>query len=183
MPELERAKLPGDHTKRKIFRSLSSERIRDDGISYWDGDGVVGRPSIKISVEDQRACFYKGNQIVGVSAVSTGREGYDTHPGKFRVMDKDIDHTSSLYGDYVDQDGHVVVQNVEAASWRFQGHSKNFKLQGVVRCAIKRSAICRSITLNERLAGSYAHILPDATSNHHPLNRRVPADTLSRTIA
>ncbi len=84
-----------------------------DGISYWDGDGVAGRPSIKISVEDQRGYFYKGNQIVGVSAVSTGREGYDTHPGKFRVMDKDIDHTSSLYGDYVDQDGQIVVQNVE----------------------------------------------------------------------
>jgi hypothetical protein len=37
----------------------------------------------------------------------------------------------------------------EAASSRFQGHSKNFKLQGVVRCATKRSAICRSITSNE----------------------------------
>jgi lipoprotein-anchoring transpeptidase ErfK/SrfK len=29
-------------------------------------------------------------------------------------MDKDIDHTSSLYGDYVDQGGQVVVQNVES---------------------------------------------------------------------
>jgi lipoprotein-anchoring transpeptidase ErfK/SrfK len=84
-----------------------------DGISYWDGDGVPGQPSIKINVENQRAYFYKGNQIVGVSPVSTGREGHDTGPGKFHVMDKDIDHISSLYGDYVDKNGQVVVQNVE----------------------------------------------------------------------
>ncbi|HET9379188.1 MAG TPA: L,D-transpeptidase family protein [Chthoniobacterales bacterium] len=73
----------------------------------------MGRPSIKINIENQRAYFYKGNQIVGVSAVSTGREGYDTPPGEFHVMDKDIDHTSSLYGDYVDPNGQAVVQNVQ----------------------------------------------------------------------
>jgi lipoprotein-anchoring transpeptidase ErfK/SrfK len=84
-----------------------------DGISYWDGDRALGCPRIKINVEDQRAYFYKGDQIVGVSAVSTGREGYNTHPGKFRITDKDIDHVSSLYGDYVGQNGDVVVQNVE----------------------------------------------------------------------
>ena len=95
------------------FRSAGQSKESGDGISYWDGDGVLGQPSIKINVENQRAYFYKGNQIVGVSAVSTGREGYDTGPGKFRVTDKDIDHISSLYGDYVDQNGRVVAQNVE----------------------------------------------------------------------
>ena len=93
-------------------RQQQGEAI-EDTVSYWNGDGVLGQPSIKISVENQRAYFYKGNQIVGVSAVSTGREGYDTGPGKFRVTDKDIDHISSLYGDYVDQNGQVVAQNVE----------------------------------------------------------------------
>jgi lipoprotein-anchoring transpeptidase ErfK/SrfK len=84
-----------------------------DNISYWDGDRIAGRPSIKIDLENQRAYFYKDGQIVGVSVVSTGREGHDTPPGKFHVVDKDIDHASSLYGDYVDQSGQVVVQNVE----------------------------------------------------------------------
>jgi hypothetical protein len=84
-----------------------------DGISYWDGDRVNGRPSIKIDLESQRAYFYKAHQIVGVSIVSTGREGYGTPPGEFRVIQKDIDHASSLYGDYVDQSGQVVEKNVE----------------------------------------------------------------------
>src|ERR1700756_1382106 len=59
-----------------------------EGISYWDGDGVTGHPSIKIDLESQRAYFYKGKQMVGVSIVSTGREGYDTPPGDFRVIQK-----------------------------------------------------------------------------------------------
>ena len=84
-----------------------------DPISYWDGDGVAGPPSIKIYLQEQRAYFYKAHQIVGVSIVSTGREGYGTPPGEFRVIQKDIDHASSLYGDYVDQSGQVVEKNVE----------------------------------------------------------------------
>jgi lipoprotein-anchoring transpeptidase ErfK/SrfK len=85
----------------------------EDNISYWDGDGIAGRPTIIVDVENQRAYFYKGKQLVSVSVVSTGREGHDTHPGKFNITEKDIDHASSLYGDYVDQNGQVVVQNVE----------------------------------------------------------------------
>jgi lipoprotein-anchoring transpeptidase ErfK/SrfK len=84
-----------------------------DNISYWVGDGIAGRPSIKIDLEAQRASFYRGQQIVGVSIVSTGREGHDTPPGQYRVTDKDKDHASSMYGDYVDESGQVIVPNVE----------------------------------------------------------------------
>ena len=85
----------------------------EDDVSYWNGDGLSGRPAIVIDIQNQRAYFSKDDQIVGVSVVSTGREGHDTPPGKFRVVDKDIDHASSLYGDYVDRSGQVVVQNVQ----------------------------------------------------------------------
>lgn len=65
---------------------------------YWDGDGVAGAPSIRINRTEQRAYFYKGNQMVGMTPISTGTEGRITHPGTFKVTEKDIDHTSSLYG-------------------------------------------------------------------------------------
>ena len=41
-------------------------------IAYWNGDGVMGGSRIKIDLENQRASFHKGHQIVGVSMVSTG---------------------------------------------------------------------------------------------------------------
>jgi hypothetical protein len=84
----------------------------EDNISYWDGDEIGGQPSIKIDLAEQRAYFYKGDQLVGVSVASTGREGYGTPPGEFRITQKDIDHASNLFGDYVDRGGQVVMRNI-----------------------------------------------------------------------
>jgi lipoprotein-anchoring transpeptidase ErfK/SrfK len=80
-----------------------------DPISYWDGDGVSGRPSVTIFLNEQRAYFYKGDQLVGVSQVSAGREGHDTPPGTYKIIQKD----PNLYGDYVDTMGNVVQKDVE----------------------------------------------------------------------
>jgi lipoprotein-anchoring transpeptidase ErfK/SrfK len=84
-----------------------------DPISYWDGDGVSGQPSVTIYLNEQRAYFYKGDQLVGVSQVSAGREGHDTPAGTYRIMQKDPNHASSLYGDYVDAGGNVVQKDVD----------------------------------------------------------------------
>jgi hypothetical protein len=83
-----------------------------DEISYWDGARSAGKPRIFIDLEQQRAYFYKGGEVVGVSVVSTGREGYDTPSGEFRVTQKDLAHVSSIYGDYVNRSGQVVAENV-----------------------------------------------------------------------
>jgi hypothetical protein len=84
-----------------------------DSISYWDGDNVSGSPSIKIRLGEQRAYFYKGGQLVGISQLSTGREGMGTSTGSFRIIQKDQNHVSSQYGDYVDAGDNVVVANVD----------------------------------------------------------------------
>ncbi len=84
-----------------------------DTVSYWDGDGVSGKPSIRIKLSEQRAYFYKGGELVGVSQLSTGREGLDTPNGSFRITQKDRDHVSNKYGDYVDELDNVVVPNVD----------------------------------------------------------------------
>lgn len=84
-----------------------------DTVSYWDGDSVSGSPSVKLSLGEQRAYFYKGGVLVGVSQLSTGREGRNTPFGHFSVINKDKNHASNLYGDYVDSAGNVVVPNVD----------------------------------------------------------------------
>jgi L,D-transpeptidase catalytic domain len=98
-----------------------------DTVSYWDGDGVSGKPSIKIKLSEQRAYFYKGGELVGVSQLSTGREGLVTPSGSYKIIQKDKDHVSSKYGDYVDSSDNVVVPNVDVekdpkpAGTRFKG--------------------------------------------------------------
>ena len=84
----------------------------NDTVSYCDGDGVSGSPSITINLGEQKAFFYKDGRLVGVSMISSGREGYRTPPGQYKVLQKSKDHVSNLYGDYVDHGGNVVVANV-----------------------------------------------------------------------
>lgn len=69
-----------------------------DDISYWDGDGVTGAPLVRINRRQQKAMFYKGGVLVGVSKISSGDEGHDTPPGTYRISEKIKDHRSSRYG-------------------------------------------------------------------------------------
>lgn len=57
------------------------ESISQESRAYWDGDSVSGSPSIVLNLTRQTIYFYKGGQLVGMSPVSTGREGYDTPTG------------------------------------------------------------------------------------------------------
>jgi hypothetical protein len=96
------------------YRSKASEpRSNFDNVSYWDGDGVSGSPSVRIGLSEQRAYFYKGGQLVGVSVISTGREGYDTPTGDFHITQKDKDHVSSRFGDYIDANGSPIQKEID----------------------------------------------------------------------
>ena len=82
-----------------------------------------GRPSIAVSLGAQEAYLYRGSHRVASSRISSGREGYRTPIGHFRVIRKDIDHRSSLYGDYVDASGRIVRANVDSRRDRRPPHS------------------------------------------------------------
>ncbi|MEZ5301183.1 MAG: L,D-transpeptidase family protein [Verrucomicrobiales bacterium] len=63
---------------------------------------------MKIDLSEQKAYFYKGGQLVGVSRISSGNESHRTPTGSFKVTQKNIDHRSNLYGEIVDAYGNVV---------------------------------------------------------------------------
>lgn len=86
--------------------------FRRDG-SFWYADTMAGKPSIEIRLGEQMVYLYKGGQLAGGSPISSGREGYDTRPGRYRIIEKDIDHKSSIYGDYEDMRGNVVMTNID----------------------------------------------------------------------
>lgn len=80
--------------------------------SYWRGDGVAGNPSITIDLTEQRAHFFKGETEVGQSKISSGKKGFETPTGEFKIIQRDKDHVSNLYGDFVDEAG-VLKSNVD----------------------------------------------------------------------
>ena len=67
-----------------------------------------GNARVLISLSKQRAYLMAGDQIYIDSPVSTGKRAGMTPTGTFRVSEKDPDHRSSLYGDFVDSRGRVV---------------------------------------------------------------------------
>jgi len=69
-----------------------------DDVSYWDGDGVAGSPLIRINRGQQKAFFYKGGVLVGISRISSGNEDHGTPAGNYKIAEKDKDHVSSVYG-------------------------------------------------------------------------------------
>lgn len=95
--------------------ALHTQNPPADQVSFWIGDSIAGSPSVRISLSEQRAYLYKGDLLVGVSLISSGREEHDTVTGKFRILEKDRDHRSSLFGDYVDANGEVIQKDVDTS--------------------------------------------------------------------
>lgn len=77
--------------------------------------GVEGRinqdnSTVTVSLSKQRAYLkIQGTDDVYIDTpISSGKTGHSTPAGQFKVMEKDADHRSSIYGDYVDKNGRVV---------------------------------------------------------------------------
>ena len=63
---------------------------------------------IVVSTPKQRAYLMIEEEIVADGPVSSGKRGHESPHGHFTVMEKDPNHHSSLYGDFVDHSGRVV---------------------------------------------------------------------------
>lgn len=92
------------------------------GVDWFDDAAAArspGAPMIRVNLSEQRAYFYKGGNLVGVSRISSGRSGYSTRAGNFRVLSKHPNHRSSIYGSFVDRNsGRVVKADVNTRKHR-----------------------------------------------------------------
>lgn len=63
----------------------------------WQDDASSEPVRVVISLADQRAYVYRGEQLVAVSTVSTGKDGKATPVGSYPVLQKEVSHHSNLY--------------------------------------------------------------------------------------
>ena len=85
-----------------------------DTVSYWDGDNLSGPARVVLDLSEQKAFFYKGDTLAGVSLICSGDAKHRTVTGNFKIFEKDLNHKSNLYGDFVDGAGNVIVKDVDA---------------------------------------------------------------------
>src|SRR5437879_2648802 len=71
---------------------------------------------IVVSIPKQRAYLMIGDQVVADGPISSGKRGHESPQGHLRVLEKDPDHRSNLYGDFVDSSGRVVRAGVSTRS-------------------------------------------------------------------
>ncbi len=73
--------------------------LRPGEFVWYPERAPEGFVAIVVNLSDQRAHVYRNGVRIGVSTVSTGREGHDTPTGVFTILGKDADHHSTLYND------------------------------------------------------------------------------------
>jgi lipoprotein-anchoring transpeptidase ErfK/SrfK len=69
---------------------------------------------VVVSLPKQRAFLMIGDQIVIDSPISSGKRGHSSPTGHFSVLEKDPNHHSNIYGDFIDRSGRVVRAGISA---------------------------------------------------------------------
>lgn len=81
--------------------SAFSESVADEldpGAFRWASDtSGVGPVTMQVSIARQLAYVYRGDRLIGVSTVSTGKTGHDTPTGVFPILQKKLMNYSNLY--------------------------------------------------------------------------------------
>lgn len=69
---------------------------------------------IEIDLQDQMAYLIADGELALSTPISTGRAGHLTETGVFKIIEKERNHYSNLYGKIVDARGNVVVSDADA---------------------------------------------------------------------
>ena len=77
-------------------------------------EATPGNVHIIVSIPKQRAYLMMGDQIVIDGPISSGKRGHTSPTGHFTVLEKDPNHHSSIYGDFIDRSGRTVRGGVSA---------------------------------------------------------------------
>jgi lipoprotein-anchoring transpeptidase ErfK/SrfK len=70
--------------------------------------------SVLVSLSKQRAYVYAGDQLAIDTPISSGKKAGFTPTGNFAVLQKDPNHRSNIYGNFVDSRGRVVRSGISS---------------------------------------------------------------------
>jgi lipoprotein-anchoring transpeptidase ErfK/SrfK len=118
---------------------------------------------LMVSLPKQRAYLMTGDQIVIDSPISSGKRGHTSPSGHMRVLEKDPNHRSSIYGDFVDGSGRIVRAGISA---RIDSAPSGTHYVG--------AAMKWFMRLTEEGVGMHVGILPGYPASHGCI--RMPSD-------
>lgn len=116
-----------------------------------------------ISLSKQRLYLMTGDQVYIDSPISSGKRGHSTPQGNFSITEKDADHRSSIYGNFVDRKGRVVRSGISS---KIDSAPSGTRYQGA-----PMKWFCR---LTSSGVGFHVGVLPGYPASHGCI--RLPAD-------
>jgi lipoprotein-anchoring transpeptidase ErfK/SrfK len=79
-------------------RTFGQQKLKPGAYIWNENAGEArGAPKVLVSISEQQAYVYRGDRLVAVTTVSTGKAGHRTPTGQFRVTEKRAVHFSSKY--------------------------------------------------------------------------------------
>ncbi|HYY13705.1 MAG TPA: L,D-transpeptidase family protein [Chthoniobacterales bacterium] len=118
---------------------------------------------VVISLPKQRAWLILNEQVVVDTPISSGKRGHTSPTGHLRVLEKDANHRSNVYGDFVDSVGRIVRAGVSA---RIDAAPSGTHFAGATMKWFMR--------LTEDGVGMHVGLLPGYPASHGCI--RMPAD-------
>jgi lipoprotein-anchoring transpeptidase ErfK/SrfK len=127
------------------------------GKFMWKADrSKSGDVEIVVSISEQKAYVYRGDKLIAVSTVSTGKKGHRTPTGSFTILQKNRRHFSNLYNN-------APMPNMQRLTWggialhagQLPGYPAS---HGCVRLPMEFSKLLFGITK----LGGRVHIVADA---------------------
>ena len=118
---------------------------------------------IIVSLPKQRAYLLMEDRIIVDSPISTGKAGHTSPSGSFTILEKDPNHFSTLYGDFVDSQGRIVRAGV---SMHIDSAPSGTHFQG--------AAMKWFMRLTDEGVGMHVGILPGYPASHGCI--RMPSD-------
>ena len=97
-----------------LFRSSDLIQTQDQGKIF---PKILANPnrepiSIRVSLAQQKAFLYVGNQLAIESPISSGKRTGWTPVGSFTILAKEPNHASTIYGNFVDGGGRIVREGI-----------------------------------------------------------------------
>ena len=126
--------------------------------------------SVLVSLSKQRAYVYAGNQLAIDTPISSGKQAGFTPTGHFSIIQKDPNHRSNIYGNFVDSRGRVIRAGVSS---RIDTAPSGTRYEGAPMFYFMR--------LTNEGVGMHVGILPGYPASHGCI--RMPAEIAPQIYA
>src|SRR3989337_616565 len=92
-----RALASGSKVSSPLQLAKQAEKLKPGDWVWAPSISKRGPVLVYVDVDRQLATIYRNGVRIGVSTISSGKEGHETPSGVFTILEKDIDHRSRTY--------------------------------------------------------------------------------------